>query len=53
MNNKSRTETEPIGAEDSAKRYQLSNKLDLKNEVDLTVAELNESPGGRSKWIRT
>lgn len=39
LNNKSRTETEPIGAEESAKRYQLSTKLYAKNEVDLTHAE--------------
>jgi len=39
LNNKSRTETEPTGAEDAAKRYQLSTKLYAKNEVDLTVAE--------------
>jgi hypothetical protein len=39
LNSKSRTETEPTGAEESAKRYQLSTKLFAKNEVDLTLAE--------------
>jgi hypothetical protein len=39
LNNKSRTETEPIGAEEKAKRYQLTTKLYAKNEVDLTIAE--------------
>lgn len=54
LNNKARTETEPIGAEELAKRYQLSTKLYAGNEVNLThpecsllqerVAELYESP---------
>jgi hypothetical protein len=39
LNNKSRTETEPIGAEEAAKRYQLSTKLYAKSEVDLTHGE--------------
>jgi hypothetical protein len=39
LNNKARTETEPIGAEENAKRYQLTIKLSAKNEVDLTIAE--------------
>jgi hypothetical protein len=39
LNNKARTETEPIGAEESAKRYQPSTKLYSKNEVDLTHDE--------------
>jgi hypothetical protein len=39
LNNKSRTETEPLGAEEAAKRYQLSTKLYAKGEVDLTHAE--------------
>ena len=39
LNNKARTETEPIGAEENAKRYQLTTKLYAKNEVDLTIAE--------------
>src|SRR6478735_2099158 len=39
LNNKSRTVTEPIGAEEAARRYQLTTKLYAKNEVDLTLAE--------------
>jgi hypothetical protein len=39
LNNKARTETEPLGAEEAAKRYQLSTKLYAKNEVDLTLNE--------------
>lgn len=39
LNNKARTETEPIGAEEAAKRYQLTTKLYAKNEVDLTLDE--------------
>jgi hypothetical protein len=39
LNNKSRTETEAVGAEESAKRYQLSTKLFAKNQVDLTLTE--------------
>jgi hypothetical protein len=39
LNNKARTETEPLGAEEAAKRYQLSTKLYSKSEVDLTHAE--------------
>jgi hypothetical protein len=39
LNNKARTETEPLGAEEAAKRYQLSTKLYAKSEVDLTHAE--------------
>src|SRR6478609_8351446 len=39
LNNKATTETEPIGAEQAAKRYQLSNKLYAKNDVDVTHAE--------------
>lgn len=39
LNNKARTETEPIGAEEATKRYQLTLKLYAKNEVDLTLAE--------------
>jgi hypothetical protein len=39
LNNKAQTETEPIGAEELAKRYQLSTKLYAKSEVDLTHAE--------------
>jgi hypothetical protein len=39
LNNKARTETEPLGAEEAAKRYQLSTKLFAKNEVDLTHGE--------------
>jgi hypothetical protein len=39
LNNKSKTETEPIGAEEAAKRYQLSTKLYAKNDVDLTHTE--------------
>jgi hypothetical protein len=39
LNNKARTETEATGAEESAKRYQLSTKLFAKNEVDLTLPE--------------
>jgi len=39
LNNEARTETEPIGAEENAKRYQLTNKLYAKNEVDLTLDE--------------
>jgi hypothetical protein len=39
LNNKARTETEPTGAEESAKRYQLSTKLYAKNDVDLTLVE--------------
>jgi len=40
LNNKSRTETEPIGAEEAAKRYQLSTKLYAKNEVELSSKEI-------------
>jgi hypothetical protein len=40
LNNKAQTETEPIGAEDAAKRYQLSTKLYAKNEVELTSKEV-------------
>jgi hypothetical protein len=40
LNNKARTETEPIGAEESAKRYQLSTKLFAKNEVELSSKEI-------------
>ena len=32
LNNKAQTETEPIGAEQAAKRYQLSTKLYAGNE---------------------
>jgi hypothetical protein len=39
LNNKARNETEPLGAEEAAKRYQLSTKLYAKSEVDLTHAE--------------
>ena len=39
LNNKARTETEAVGAEESAKRYQISTKLFAKNEVDLTLPE--------------
>jgi hypothetical protein len=39
LNNKARTETEPLGAEEAAKRYRLSTKLYAKSEVDLTHAE--------------
>jgi hypothetical protein len=39
LNNKARTETDPIGAEEAARRYQLSTKLFAKNEVDLTHPE--------------
>lgn len=39
LNNKAKTETEMIGAEEMAKRYQLSTKLYAKNEVDLTHTE--------------
>jgi hypothetical protein len=39
LNNKSRAETEPLGAEEAAKRYQLSTKLYAKSEVDLTHSE--------------
>src|SRR6478672_410929 len=39
LNLKARTETEPIGAEEAAKRYQLTTKLYAKNDVDLTLAE--------------
>jgi hypothetical protein len=39
LNNKARTETEALGAEESARRYQLSTKLYAKSEVDLTHAE--------------
>jgi hypothetical protein len=39
LNNKARTETDPTGAEESAKRYQLSTKLFAKNEVDVTLSE--------------
>src|SRR5664280_1182092 len=39
LNNKARTETEPTGAEENAKRYQLTTKVYAKNEVDLTIAE--------------
>ncbi len=39
LNNKARIETEPLGAEEAAKRYQLSTKLYAKSEVDLTHAE--------------
>lgn len=41
LNNKARHENEPIGAEEGAKRYQLSTKLYAKNEVDLTLDELS------------
>ena len=41
LNNKSRTETEAVGAEELAKRYQLSTKLYAKNEVDLTAKEIS------------
>lgn len=39
LNNKANSETEPLGAEEAAKRYQRSTKLYAKNEVDLTHAE--------------
>jgi hypothetical protein len=39
LNSKARTESEPTGVEESAKRYQLSTKLFAKNEVDLTLNE--------------
>jgi hypothetical protein len=39
LNHKARTETEPLGAEEAAKRYQLSTKLYARSEVDLTHAE--------------
>ena len=39
LNLKANTETEPIGAEEAAKRYQLTTKLYAKNELDLTIAE--------------
>lgn len=38
--NKARTETEPTGAEELAKRYQLSTKLYAKNEVELSSKEV-------------
>lgn len=37
--NKARTETEPVGAEEVAKRYRLPTKLDGSNEPDLRVSE--------------
>ena len=40
LNNKARTETEPTGAEELAKRYQLSTKLYAKNEVELSSKEV-------------
>ena len=40
LNNKARTETEPIGTEESARRYQLSTKLFAQNEVELTSKEI-------------
>src|SRR5664279_5601634 len=40
LNNKARTETEPTGAEENAKRYQLTTKLYAKNEVELTSKEV-------------
>ena len=39
LNNKAQTETEPIGAEQAAKRYQRSTKLYAGNDVELTHAE--------------
>jgi hypothetical protein len=39
LNNKAMTETDAIGAEEAARRYQLSTKLYAKNEVDLTLTE--------------
>src|SRR6478735_8738511 len=39
LNNKAQTETEPIGTEQAAKRYQLSTKLYAGNDVELTHAE--------------
>jgi hypothetical protein len=39
LNSKARTESEPTGVEESARRYQLSTKLYAKNEVDLTLNE--------------
>ena len=39
LNNKAQTEKEPLGAEEAAKRYQLSTKLYAKNRVDLTDRE--------------
>src|SRR5215217_7030422 len=39
LNNKARTETDPTGVEESAKRYELSTKLYAKSDVDLTLTE--------------
>jgi hypothetical protein len=39
LNNKAQNEAEATGAEELAKRYQLSTKLYAKNEVDLTHTE--------------
>ena len=39
LNNKAQSETEGTGAEELAKRYQLSTKLYAKNEVNLTNSE--------------
>jgi hypothetical protein len=36
LNNKAQSETEPIGAEQAAKRYQLSTKLWAGDDVELT-----------------
>ena len=39
LNNKAQTETEPSGAEQAARRYQLSIKLYAGNDVELAHAE--------------
>jgi hypothetical protein len=52
LNNKSRAETEPLGAEEAAKRYQLSTKLYAKSEVDLTHSECAAAAGADRRDLR-
>lgn len=39
LNNRGQRESDPMGAEESARRYQLSTKLYANNQVDLTLDE--------------